>query len=497
MNSFLVWIIEKIDWRSVNMRPWLLSTICCLAALPLTNTKADWPCYHGRDRDNLSKETGLLQSWPEDGPPLLWTAEGLGKGYSSMAIAEGRLFTAGMIDKQTYVIALDVATGGLLWQRLNGRSWEASRRQPWAVPYAGSRGTPTVEGDTVYHLSEMGRLSAFDVRTGETLWHRDLLKDFRRERPKYGYSESVLLRGDLLFCCPAGAGGYIAAFDKGTGRTVWTNSDIKDAMGNASSIIASLGGIKQIVTVSATRVLSFAPEDGRLLWEHPSGNSRGNSATDVIVHNGLIYTSSGYGGGSLVLRPQRQADGTFSVERVWQSDLLDNHHGGVILLDDHLYGAGHEAKGWFCLDFATGEQHWQASGKGSLTYADDRLYCLNERGTMHLIKASSDAWEEAGSFKIPRGGSGLYWAHPVVCEGRLYVRHGGQIFAYDVNATKLHQSVNSDLSRSRKGFAVPAKWVSSPQRNGGAQPGLRPEPKLKKTTNHTNCTNLKGIRQHQ
>ncbi|MBN1361211.1 MAG: PQQ-like beta-propeller repeat protein [Sedimentisphaerales bacterium] len=397
--------------------------------------RADWLCFHGPRRDNLSSDTGLAGSWPEGGPPLLWTASDIGHGYSSVAIADGRIFTAGMIDKQTYVTALDWA-GRQLWQRLNGQSWEAGERQPWAVPYSGSRGTPTVDGDTVYHLSELGRLTAFDVATGQERWHLGLLETFKAEPPEYGYSESVLILGDVLFCCPAGDAGYAAALDKATGRTRWANTDVKDPAGNGSFVAAEIGGVGQFVALSATRVLAFAVEDGRLLWEYPFANDRENNAADAIVKDGLVYASSGYGGGSVLLRPRRQADDTFIVEQVWRTDLLDNHHGGVILVDGHLYGAGHEARGWFCLDFSTGAQRWQSNGKGALTYADGMLYCCEEKGTLSLVRATPKQWDAAGSFQLPRGGSGLYWAHPVVFGGRLYVRHSDRLFAYDIRGAQ-------------------------------------------------------------
>ena len=393
--------------------------------------RPEWPCYHGPRRNNLSTETGLLQAWPEEGPPLLWTASGIGHGYSSVAVAAGRIFTAGMIEKQTHVTALDM-DGKVLWQRLNGQSWEATAQQPWAVPYSGSRGTPTVDGDTVYHLSELGRLTAFHVRTGQQRWHVDVRQTFKAERPKYGLSESVLIHGDALFCCPGGAAGYVVALDKRTGETRWATSDIQDPVGYGSPVVAQIDGIEQVISMSAKRVFAFAPDSGRVLWDHAFGNARSNSATDVIVKDGLVYASSGYGGGSILLRPKRQADGAFSVETVWQTDLLDNHHGGVLLLNDHLYGAGHEARGWHCLKLDTGHPLWQVDGKGSLTYADGHLYCLNERGTMSLVRATPEAWEEVSSFRLPRGGRGLYWAHPVVCGGRLYVRHSEQLFAYDL-----------------------------------------------------------------
>ena len=409
----------------------LLLLVLNLSVTVLAGDKISWPCFHGQQRNNLSIDTGLMQVWPQDGPKLLWTASGIGHGYSSVAIVGEGIFTAGMIKKQTYVTALGL-NGKQLWQRLNGKSWEASKRQPWAVPYAGSRSTPTVDSDAVYHLSELGRLTAFDIHTGEQRWHKELLETFNAERPEYGYSESVLIQGDALFCCPAGSAGYIVALEKSTGRTLWANTEIKDAVGNCSPVFAEIDGVEQVITMSANRVLSFEPKNGLLLWDYPFGNKRGNNVTDVIVNKDLVYASSGYGKGSILLRPQRQTNGKFVVKSVWTSDLLDNHHGGVLLLNGHLYGAGHESRGWFCLDFNTGRKMWQSPGKGSLTYADGRLYCLDERGTMSLVKTTPEKWEEVSSFRLPRGGKGLYWAHPVVCGGRLYLRHSDQLFAYDI-----------------------------------------------------------------
>lgn len=409
----------------------LLFLILIVSVTPFASDNMNWPCFHGPKRDNLSAETGLLQAWPEDGPELLWTAAGIGDGYSTVSIAGDRIFTAGMIDKQTYVIALDLS-GKKLWQKLNGQSWQASERQSWAVPYAGSRATPTVDGGTVYHLSDLGRLTALHVRTGEEQWHIEIMKVFKAERPEYGYSESVLIHGDALFCCPAGDDGYIVALDKNTGSTLWANTDIKDAVGNCSAVIARIDNTPQLITLSASRILSFDPKNGHLLWDFPFANNRENNVADVVVSDGLVCASTGYGKGCILLRPKRQPGGKFSIEAVWTSELLDNHHGGMLLVDGFLYGAGHEARGWFCLDFKTGAQKWQTRGKGSLTYADGHLYCFDERGTMALVKASPEKYTPVSSFRLPRGGEGPYWAHPVVCGGRLYLRHSDQLYAYDI-----------------------------------------------------------------
>lgn len=411
----------------------LVAAWAVATAAPAHGAEPSWPCYRGVERDNKSAETGLMQAWPKEGPPLLWTAPDLGHGYSSVAVAGGRIFTSGMTDKKTFVVALD-PSGKQLWRRQNGESWQATRQQSWAVPYSGARGTPTVDGDTVYHLSEMGRLAAFDVATGDERWHVDLIETFKAPRPKYGYAESVLILGERLICCPGGETGYIAALNKRTGKTLWANPEPKDPIGYASPVAATIGGMEQIISVSGGHVFAIRPDTGASLWQYAIGNSRSNNATDVIVHDGQVFASSGYGTGCMLLKPERQADGRFSVKPVWTSKLLDNHHGGVLLLDGCLYGAGHESKGWFCLKFATGQPLWQAPGKGSLTYADHRLYCLDEKGTMSLLQATPEKWTVAGSFTVPSGGHGDFWAHPVVCGGRLYLRHSEKLFAYQIAA---------------------------------------------------------------
>jgi len=336
-----------------------------------------------------------------------------------------------MVGRDTHVVCL-ASDGKILWQARAGESWEASEHQRWAIPYSGSRATPTVDGDTVYFLSELGMLTAFDSADGGKRWSLDLAGASEADRPKYGYSESVLVHGSRLYCCPAGKKAYILAIDKHNGRVLWVNGEIDDPVGNSSSVLAEIAGVQQVISLTSARVFAVAPEDGSLLWQYPFGNERGNSATDAIVRSGLVYASSGYGKGSVLLRPQRLDDGAFTVDRVWESELLDNHHGGVVLADGHLYGAGHMAKGWYCLGFLEGREYWQKAGKGSLTYADGHLYCLEEKGQMSLVLADPRAYAEVSRFAVPKGGRGPYWAHPVVCDGRLYIRHSDRLYAYDI-----------------------------------------------------------------
>jgi len=394
----------------------------------MAQEECQWQCFHGPNRANKSPDKGLLKEWSEAGPELVWTVSGLGEGYSTVSIAEGYIFTAGMLGKQTYVYAYDL-NGKLVWKKPNGQSWVAT--QSWATTYTGSRSTPTYNDGVVYHLGELGRLAAFDYQTGNEIWSMELRERFDAEIPEYGYSESVYIDGDRLYCSPAGKKGYIICLDKNNGNVIWANAEIQEPVGNSSSIVYDYGGYRQIAGLTANSVYGMDSRTGKLLWNVEFGNSRENNIADPIFHDGYIFASTGYGKGSILIKLTLSGE-KIIPETVWQTELMDNHHGGVILHNGYLYGAGHEARGWFCLDFMTGKQMWKAPGKGSLTYADGMLYCLEERGIMTLIKATPEKYEEISAFEVPSGGKGFHWAHPVVCGGRLYIRHTDKLFAYDV-----------------------------------------------------------------
>ena len=387
-----------------------------------------WPCFHGAYRDNKSRETGLSAQWPSEGPKLLWTVSGLGEGYSSVAVADGRIYTAGMTDKQTFVFAFDL-NGKRIWKKPNGPAWETTMRH--AMSYTGSRSTPTVDDGAVYHLGELGRLAAFDAETGSEKWSMELRDRFEAEIPEYGYSESILIEGDVLYCNPAGNKGFMACLNKRNGDVIWTNTDIPGTVGFSSPILAEFGGYRQLIALSSNCVYGMDAETGERLWSVPYENQRSNNATDAIYHDGFVFVSSGYGKGSRLIK-LTFSENKIVPETVWHTPLMDNHHGGVILHNGYLYGSGHEARGWFCLDFNTGEQMWNTPGKGSLVFADGGFYCLEERGTMKWIGAGPENYEVFASFDVPDGGKGMYWAHPVVCGGRLYIRHADMLFAYDV-----------------------------------------------------------------
>lgn len=391
----------------------------------------EWPSFHGPDRSNKSPETGLLSEWPQKGPELLFTVSGLGEGYSSVSIAGGMIFTAGNVDKQPWVKAFDL-NGNQLWKTPAGRSW--STTASYASSYTGARGTPTYNDGVVYYLGEMGRLSAMEAATGNELWVKELSEEFDAPDTEYGYSESVYIDGDRLYVRPAGKKGYKVCLDKNDGSLIWANTEIPGVEGYSSPVVHDFGGYRQIVGASSAGYYGVDAATGKLLWLVDFINQHACNITDAVVSDEHVFVTSGYGRGSMMFRLNVSGD-SIVPQKVWEFEPFDNHHGGVILHEGYLYGSGSQSKGWFCVDFLTGEQKWRATGEeAAITFADGMLYILGQRGTMTLVRATPDKYEVAGSFRVPEGGKGMCWAHPVVCGGRLYIRHDDRLFVYDVKA---------------------------------------------------------------
>ena len=389
----------------------------------------EWPNFHGPERTNKSKEKGIIKSWSAAGPELLMTISGLGEGYSSVIIADGMLFTAGMTNNQSFIYAFDL-NGKLIWKKPNGKAWETT--MSWASSYTGTRGTPTYDNGIVYHLAELGRLAAFDSKTGRELWNRELMTEFNAGIPEYGYAESVLIDGDMLYCNPAGKKGFIACFNKLNGKLIWVNSEINGLASYNSSVIMEFGGYRQVVSLSSKNVFGVDSKTGKLLWTMNFENSHKLNNTDPIIYKEYVFVSSGYGKGSMMIKLTTSGS-EMKPSLVWETNLMDNHHGGVIFHENKLYGTGSNSRGLFCFDFMTGNQHWKSDGKGSLTFADGMLYLLDEKGIMNLVKAVPEKYELTGTFKVPQGGKGMYWAHPVVCDKMLYIRHTDKLFVYNLN----------------------------------------------------------------
>ncbi len=402
--------------------------LLALIVLATSAAAADWPVFHGPDGSNKSPDTGLLKEWPEGGPKLVWQAEGIGEGYASVSVARGMVYTSGNKDEKTLVTAFD----------LDGKQvWQVAAGEGWTGQYPGTRGTPTIDGDRLYHESPLGNVVALNARTGKEIWSLNILDKFEGENIHWALAESLLVDGDRLICCPFGKEASIAALDKMTGEVIWTAEGIDDKAGYGTPAIAEYGGVRMIVTMSQKAVVGVDADSGALLFRFPHETKYDVNALLPIFHEGQVFVSSGYGSGSRLI--QLTVDGKkVSAEQAWENEELYNHHGGVILHEGYLYGTNFRGQ-WMCLDWKTGKVQWaeKGIGKGSVTFADGLLYGFNEREndrTVALIKPSPAGYEQLSAFQIPEGGKGNSWAHPVVIGGRLYLRHGDFLFVYDVKA---------------------------------------------------------------
>ena len=386
---------------------------------------ADWPQWQGPDRTRISKETGLLKEWPAAGPRLIWTANGLGSGYGSMAVVGDRVFLQGARGQESVVYALNRADGKEVWAKALGPIETRMRSDRGAGP----RGTPTVDGDRLYVLTENGDLACLKT-DGAIVWQRNILKDFGGPQLQWLISESPLVDGPHLVVTPGGPGAGMAKLDKMTGKTVWTSKELSDAAAYSSITVADVQGVRTYMTFTATAGVGVRASDGKLMFQYPTAANRtANIATPVYSNNKVFFTSAyGTGGGLVDLTVQ---NGEVAAKEVYFTREMRNHHGGVVLVDGYLYGFSDLIL--TCLEFSTGKLMWRdrSVGKGSVMYADGRLYIQSENNLVGLAEATSTGYVEKGRFEIPDKGMPS-WAHPVVSDGRLYVRNQDTLLVYDI-----------------------------------------------------------------
>jgi outer membrane protein assembly factor BamB len=430
---------RRLQWPAL----FLLAAACCLSAWakgPAGKGRASayWPQWRGANRDGVANESGLLDSWTERAPALLWKAGNLGRGFSSVSIADGRIFTMGDRDNGQYVIALDLDSGKELWSTLIGDVWEPQG-------YAGPRCTPTVDGAYVYVLGPHGDLVCLDAARGKEIWHRNMQRDFGgRMHSGWGYSESPLVDGDKLVCTPGGKDAGIVALDKKTGREIWRAAIPSlgpqggDGAAYSSIVVTTGAGVRQYVQLMGRGVAGVDARDGRFLWGYNRvANGTANIPTP-LVSGDYVFCSSGYRTGAALLKLVPD-DGGVKAEEVYFLDgkEFQNHHGGMIMLGDYIYaGHGHSAGAPICLEWKTGKTAWRhnrgpGTGSAAVAYADGNLYFRFQNGLMALIGATPEGYREKGTFKIPDVEQPS-WSHPVIADGKLYLREQDALYCYDV-----------------------------------------------------------------
>ncbi len=404
-------------------------SLLLFTASNLTIAGGTWPQWMGPNRDSISEETGLLQSWPEGGPKLVWKGAGLGTGFSTVSIAAGRIYTMGDIDGKSTVVALNEKDGKVVWTTKVGRAGA-----PGWGNFAGPRATPTVDGDLLFVICQYGEIACLNVKSGSVLWRKHFVNDFGGKLPEWGFSESPLVAGEKLLCTPGGSRGTIVALNKKTGETIWQSSSFTDNAAYASLVPATIGGVQQVVQLTAQSVAGVAIKNGKLLWRK---SRRGKTAVipTPIVKDNYVYVSSGYGIGCNLLEISKQGD-SFQAKEIYSNKNMINHHGGVLLDKDHVWGYC-DRNGWVCQNFKTGDIVWREKrkqGKGSLVFADGCFYLRAEgrSGTVVLIEASTEGFKEKGRFDQPDRSRPRSWPHPVVADGRLYIRDQDILLCYDV-----------------------------------------------------------------
>ncbi|OGV56601.1 MAG: hypothetical protein A2X45_15345 [Lentisphaerae bacterium GWF2_50_93] len=386
----------------------------------------DWPQWRGPDRNDLSKEKGLLKEWPANGPELKWKATDLGAGFSGVSVVKGKIFTMGDIDGACQLMAFAEDTGKKLWSTKVGAVGGGGG-------YPGPRCSPAVEGESVIALGQFGDLVCAEVATGKEVWRKNLVKDFGGKLPKWGYAESPLVDDGKVFCTPGGKEGSIVALDAKTGATLWRSKDYTDDPHYTSLILETISGQKQLIHLSPANVVGVDIKDGKLLWKAAREGKTAVVPTPVYADN-QVFVTSGYGVGCTAFKITKDANG-FKAEQVYANKDMVDHHGGVILLDGYVYGHS-DSKGWVCMDFKTGQVAWanKGVGKGAIGYADGNFYIRGEggKGTIALIEANPKAYTEKGRFDQVDRSDKNSWPHPVIANGRLYIRDQGVLLCYDV-----------------------------------------------------------------
>lgn len=452
------------------MRTVLFSAVALFFIMPLTRSDAqpaikegDWPQWRGPQRDAICTETGLLREWPKGGPALLWDSKkvnkvsSVGVGLSSLAIVNGKIYTMGDVAKfeqvefkdkegkvgkknankgNACVFCLDAETGKEIWQTVIGPISAGG-------PRAGPRSTPTVDGDRVYALSTQGRLVCLKISDGANLWQKELVKDLAGTAPGFGgYSESPLIDGDKLICTTGGKKACMVALNKLTGDTYWTcEKPLNNFKGFSSIVKAEVGGVKQYITLANKQLglIGVDAETGKFLWNYPRIANDTSNAPTPLVKGEFVFASTGYkDGGSALLKLVPTGNGGIKVEEQYYFDAkqLQNHHGGMVMLGDYIYGGhGHNDGKPFCLEWKTGKFAWTpqrgaGTGSAAVLYADQHLYFRYENGDMALVEASPKGYSLKSSFRPNISGNG--WPHPVIYHGKLYLRGDDQILCYDI-----------------------------------------------------------------
>jgi len=416
-----------------------IAALSCGTISAADDAKPFWPGWRGKDRNGLTEEKGLLKEWPKSGPKLLWSFEAAGFGYGQPAIVGNELYILGKDDEGEFIKKL--TTDG----KEVGKAKLEATKDKYATGWgAGPRSTPSIDGDLIFALSANGRIACFDRNSLTEKWSKSLPEDFGSRNPRmwWGYSESPLVDGEKVLVTPGGKN-CVVALNKASGETIWKSTGIEDDQQYSSLIPMTVSGVKMYVTQTANNLFGVDAETGKLAWKFGEIKRATAVIPTPIVFGNRVYATCDYGAGCECVDIVKSGD-SFSAKKVFVNKNMENHHGGVILVDGYIYGcSGNGSATWTCQKLSDGSVAWTHKGrdaeKGSIGYADGCFYCFEEKpgGSCILIEASPSAWNELGRFKLPKNskldrGRGKVWCHPIIVDGKLYLRDLDLLFCYDV-----------------------------------------------------------------
>lgn len=394
--------------------------------------------WRGYERSGIYNEENLLQSWKEQGPPVLWNATSIGKGYSSTIIVDSTIYVTGMKDSTDYVTALN-NKGEILWQVPFGPSWNQS--------FNDTRCTPTYNNSKLYVISGLGTIACIDATKGNKIWTLNATEKFSGICGTWGVCESMLIVDDKLIFTPAGPKTTMVALNKENGSVVWTSESINDTGAYVSPKLINLGQKKIIVTALSNNLIGVDATNGKILWKYLYSKLKPEESLKVwpgapqtntitpLYKDGYLYITGGYNHVGAMFKLSDDAN---NIELIWTDTTLDCHHGGVVLLDGYIYGSNwidNRNGNWCCIEWKTGKPIYDTKWftKGSIISANNMLYCYDEKGNLGLVKPNPLKFDLVSNFKVTYG-TGPHWAHPVICKGILYIRHGDALIAYDIKA---------------------------------------------------------------
>lgn len=404
----------------------ITSYLIITSMLCLVDQQIEIAQWRGPNRDGIFPATNLLKEWPVDGPEMLWSFEGLGQGHGNVGIGKQSIFACGMIDSVGHLFSFD-KQGNLLWKKPYGMEWYKD--------YTGSRSTPVVSEGKVYFESGQGVVFCYNELTGDLLWSVDLLKKFNAENIQWGMAESLLIDGNKIYCTPGGKEHNVVALDKYTGATIWTSTGNRQPAAYCSPILVNHNKTQLIVTMTAASIIGIDANTGEMFWSVEQRQGNKIHANTPLYHEGKILCSSSSDKSDLdgTVLLQLSEDGK-KAEEVWRNTEIKNLMGGVILLEGHIYGSKYRTSEWYCVDWATGEVLYteRPFRNGVIVYADGLFYCYSEGGDMALVLASPEKFNVISEFKVALG-TNQHWAHPVIDEGRLFIRHGNALMVYHIS----------------------------------------------------------------